>query len=44
MNIAVTILAACALKPPIEPAIADPTRFLLILTSIRASTDVFKTF
>lgn len=40
---AVKIFAACALNPPIEPAIADPTRFLDMFRSTIASTDVFKT-
>eukprot|EP00966_Prymnesium_polylepis_P103064 2387281-Prymnesium_polylepis.1 len=30
---AVTTLEACALNPPSEPAIAEPTRFLFVLTS-----------
>jgi len=42
-NMAVTILEACALKPPILPAIADPIKFLAMLTSTRASTVVFST-
>ena len=28
-----TTLEACALNPPSDPAIAEPTRFLLVLTS-----------
>lgn len=43
INIAVTIFAACALNPPILPAIAEPTRFLLIFKSTNALTDVFNT-
>ena len=44
MKIAVTILAACALKPPMLPATAEPMRFLVMFTSIRAWTEVFSTF
>lgn len=40
---AATRLAACALYPPMLPAIADPTRFLLMFTSTKASVLVFKT-
>ena len=43
MKIAVTIFAACALNPPRDPAMAEPTRFLLTLSSRRASTLVFST-
>lgn len=43
MYIAVTTLAACALFPPILPAIADPIKFLLMLTSTNAVTVVFRT-
>ena len=43
MNMAVTMLAACALKPPMLPAMAEPTKFLLRLRSISAFTDVFST-
>ena len=43
MKIDVTTLAAWALNPPIEPAIAEPTRFLLVLTSISDSTLVLST-
>ena len=40
---AVTMLEAWALKPPMLPAMAEPTRFLLMLSSTRAGTEVFKT-
>lgn len=40
---AATRLAACALYPPMLPAMAEPTRFLLMFTSTRASVVVFKT-
>ena len=43
IKIALTIFAACALNPPTDPAIADPTRFLLMFRSTRASTLVFNT-
>lgn len=43
MYIAVTTLAACALFPPILPAIADPIKFLLMFTSTNAVTVVFNT-
>lgn len=43
MYTAVTTLAACALFPPILPAIADPIKFLLMLTSTNAATVVFST-
>ena len=44
MKMAVTIFIAWALKPPTEPAMADPIRFLLVFTSTKESTLVFKTF
>jgi hypothetical protein len=44
MKMAVTMLLAWALNPPIDPAIAEPTKFLLIFKSTRASTLVFKTY
>lgn len=44
MNIAVTMLAAWALNPPMAPAMAEPTRFLLTLSSESAKTVVFKTW
>ena len=44
MKRAVTILAACALNPPMAPATAEPTRFLLIFTSANADTLVFNTW
>lgn len=40
---AATRLAACALYPPMLPAMAEPTRFLQIFTSTRAAVVVFKT-
>ena len=43
MNTAATIFAACALKPPILPAIAEPTRFLVRFKSTNALADVFNT-
>lgn len=43
MNMAVTMFAACALNPPMDPAMADPTRFLLMLSSTNASTVVLST-
>ena len=43
MKTAVTIFAACALNPPKAPATAEPTKFLLILTSTRAETVVLRT-
>lgn len=43
MKSAVTMLAACALNPPIAPATAEPTRFLLMLSSANADTLVFRT-
>ena len=43
IKIALTIFAACALNPPTDPAMADPTRFLLMFRSTRASTLVFST-
>lgn len=43
MYIAVTMFAAWALFPPILPAIADPIRFLLMLTSTNDATVVFNT-
>jgi hypothetical protein len=43
MNIAATMFAACALKPPIVPAIAEPTRFFVRFKSTSALGDVFKT-
>mmetsp|Transcript_1520 Transcript_1520/g.3959 ORF Transcript_1520/g.3959 Transcript_1520/m.3959 type:complete len:221 (-) Transcript_1520:1623-2285(-) len=39
---AVTILEACALNPPIAPAMADPIRFLLRFVCTRAETVVFR--
>ena len=44
MYTAATMLAAWALKPPIDPAMADPTRFLQMFTLTRASTLVFRTW
>ena len=41
---AATILAACALYPPILPAIADPIRFLFIFRLTNDLTDVFSVF
>jgi hypothetical protein len=35
------MFAACALKPPMLPAMALPIMFLAMLTSIRACTEVF---
>ncbi len=43
INTAVTILAAWALNPPILPAIADPSKFLVKFKSYNALADVFKT-
>lgn len=40
---AATMFAAWALKPPMLPAIAEPTRFLLMFSSTRAPVLVFKT-
>mmetsp|Transcript_38031 Transcript_38031/g.80968 ORF Transcript_38031/g.80968 Transcript_38031/m.80968 type:complete len:220 (+) Transcript_38031:1790-2449(+) len=37
---AVTMLEACALKPPRAPAMAEPMRFLAVLSCTIASTDV----
>lgn len=42
INIAATIFAECALYPPIDPAIADPIKFLFTLTSIKASALVLR--
>lgn len=42
MKMAVTRLAAWALKPPMLPATIDPTRFLLMFKSTRLATDVFR--
>jgi hypothetical protein len=42
MKMAVTMFAACALKPPMLPATAEPTRFLEIFTSTRACTVVLR--
>ena len=44
INTAVTMLAACALNPPMAPAMAEPTKFLLTLSSVSAGTVVFKTW
>ena len=44
MKIALTMFAAWALNPPTDPAIADPTKFLLMLRSTRASTLVLSTW
>merc|ERR1719419_163608 len=41
MKTAATMLAAWALNPPMLPAIAEPIRFLLVLRSTTAWTDVF---
>jgi hypothetical protein len=43
MKMAVTMFAACALKPPMLPATAEPIRFLEIFTSTRACTVVLRT-
>ena len=40
---AVMTLAACALKPPMLPAMDDPMRFLEMLRSTRAEVEVFST-
>ena len=40
---AVTRLDECALKPPIEPAIADPTKFLYVFTSTIAAGSTLST-
>ena len=40
IKMAVTVLAACALKPPMLPAMAEPIKFLLMLRSTRAATVV----
>mmetsp|Transcript_53840 Transcript_53840/g.109506 ORF Transcript_53840/g.109506 Transcript_53840/m.109506 type:complete len:306 (-) Transcript_53840:1017-1934(-) len=40
---AVTRLEAWALKPPTEPAMAEPMRFLLVFSAIMGSTSVFST-
>ena len=40
---AVITLAACALNPPMLPAIDDPTRFLEMLRSTKAEVEVFST-
>jgi hypothetical protein len=42
MKMAVTMFAACALKPPMLPATAEPIRFLEIFTSTRACTVVLR--
>ena len=39
---AVTVFAACALNPPMLPAMADPIRFLAMLSSTRAVTVVLR--
>ena len=44
IKMALTTLAACALNPPTEPAMAEPTRFLLMFSSTKASTLVFNTY
>lgn len=44
MKMAVTMLAAWALNPPMEPAMAEPIRFLLMFRSTKASTLVFNTW
>jgi hypothetical protein len=43
-KIAVRIFDACALNPPIDPAIALPTRFFLMFRLHSASTVVLSTF
>mmetsp|Transcript_13948 Transcript_13948/g.44264 ORF Transcript_13948/g.44264 Transcript_13948/m.44264 type:complete len:337 (+) Transcript_13948:205-1215(+) len=43
MNTAATMLAACALKPPILPATAEPVRFLVMLRSTMRSGVVLST-
>ena len=43
MKSAVTMLEACALKPPSAPAIAEPTRFLAAFSSQIAATLVLST-
>mmetsp|Transcript_17751 Transcript_17751/g.68860 ORF Transcript_17751/g.68860 Transcript_17751/m.68860 type:complete len:279 (+) Transcript_17751:334-1170(+) len=40
---AVTTLEACALKPPMEPAMAEPTRFFCVFRSSISSTLLFST-
>lgn len=40
---AVMTFAACALNPPMLPAIDDPTRFLEMFRSTRAEVEVFST-
>mmetsp|Transcript_17910 Transcript_17910/g.39715 ORF Transcript_17910/g.39715 Transcript_17910/m.39715 type:complete len:242 (+) Transcript_17910:347-1072(+) len=40
---AVTMLAACALKPPTDPAMADPMWFFCLLVSIMSYTELFST-
>lgn len=42
MYMAATKFAACALYPPMLPAMAEPTKFLLMFTSTNASVVVFK--
>ena len=42
MKMAATTLAAWAFCPPMLPASADPIKFLLMLTSTKASAVVFK--
>ena len=37
-------ISSMGIKPPIEPAMADPTRFLQMFTLTRASTLVFRTW
>lgn len=41
---AVTMLEACALNPPTEAAMAEPTRFLAMLRCTSASTVVLRVF
>mmetsp|Transcript_70274 Transcript_70274/g.120697 ORF Transcript_70274/g.120697 Transcript_70274/m.120697 type:complete len:328 (-) Transcript_70274:157-1140(-) len=41
-NTALTTLAACALKPPTLPAMADPTKFLRVATSTIPRTVVLR--
>ena len=43
INTAVTMLEACALKPPILPATAEPYKFLLTFKSTRSRTLVLRT-
>lgn len=44
INTAVTMFAAWALNPPMAPAMAEPTKFLLTLSSVSAVTVVFRTW